>query len=142
MSNKQKNTNNYLGKILIVEDEPDVAKYLASLFQDNRFNTITALNGKEGMEIAISQHPDLITLDISMPEESGVRMYKELAQESGTADIPVIIITGLSPDFKRFMDYLGKKEKLPYPAAYFEKPINREEIILKIKEILSATSPS
>jgi len=123
-------------KILIVEDEPDVVKYLTSLFQDNGFATIAAYNGREGLEIAKSQHPELITLDISMPEESGMRMFKELEQEPSTKNIPVIIITGLSPDFKRFMDYLGKKEKLRYPAAYFEKPIDREEIIRKIKEIL------
>ena len=65
-------------KILIVEDELDVADYFASLLKDNNFTVLLAYNGREGMELAKKEKPDLITLDISMPEESVVRMYRKL----------------------------------------------------------------
>ena len=123
-------------RILIVDDEPDLVKYLDTLLKDNGFSTITASDGKIGMEKAIAEQPDLITLDISMPEESGVRMFSELQEDSRTSSIPVVIVTGLSADFKRFMNYLERKKRLLPPAEYFEKPIEKEPFITKIKEIL------
>ena len=123
-------------KILIVDDEPDLVAYLESFFNDNGFDTVTALDGKEGMEKAHSEKPDLITLDISMPEESGVKMYRELQACPETVDIPVVIVTGLSSDFKRFLDHLERKKQIKPPAAYFEKPIDKQEMLDKIKELI------
>ncbi len=120
-------------KILIVDDEPDVVTYLKTFLEDNGFATIEAMNGKEGMEKAISEKPDLITLDITMPEESGVRMFRDLQANQDTAGIPVIIITGVSPEFKRFLD---TRKQVRSPAGYFDKPINTGEMLAKIGEIL------
>jgi CheY-like chemotaxis protein len=121
--------------ILIVEDEPDEVSYLSALFEDNDFAVITALNGQDGFEKAKSQHPDLITLDISMPEESGVRMFRDLQGDPDTSGIPVIIITGITHDFKRFIE--TRKQVHP-PEGYFDKPPDREQLLAKINEILSA----
>jgi len=123
-------------KILIVDDEPDLVAFLETLFSDNGYQAITAGDGKEGFAKAISEKPDLITLDISMPEESGVRMFRDLQDNAKTADVPVVIITGLSSDFKRFLDQLERKKKIYPPAAYFEKPIEKEELLKKIGDIL------
>ncbi len=119
-------------KILIVDDEPDVVTYLKTFLEDNGFVTIEAMNGKEGMDKAVSEKPDLITLDITMPEESGVRMFRDLQANQDTADIPVIIITGVSPEFRRFLD---TRKQVRSPAGYFDKPINTGEMLAKIKEI-------
>jgi CheY-like chemotaxis protein len=121
--------------ILVVEDEADETAYLGALFEDHGFAVISAYNGQEGVEKAKSQHPDLITLDISMPEESGVRMFRDLQGDPETADIPVIIITGITHEFKRFLE--TRKQVRP-PAGYFDKPPGRDELIAKINEILSA----
>ncbi len=121
--------------ILVVEDEADETAYLGALFEDHGFAVISASNGQEGFEKAKSQHPDLITLDISMPEESGVRMFRDLQADPETADIPVIIITGITHEFKRFIE--TRKQVRP-PAGYFDKPPARDELIAKINEILSA----
>ncbi|NQS98784.1 MAG: response regulator [candidate division Zixibacteria bacterium] len=123
-------------KILIVDDEPDLVAYLQSLLKDNGYDTVTAEDGKEGMEKARSEKPDLITLDISMPEESGVKMYRELQDDPATANIPIVIVTGLSSDFKRFLEHLERKKQISPPAAYFEKPIDKEEMLSKFREIL------
>jgi len=120
-------------KILIVDDEKDVVTYLSAFLQDNGFETITAFDGKECFEIAKKEKPDLITLDITMPNESGVRAFRNLQESDETKNIPIIIITGVSSEFKNFIS--TRKQVFP-PTAYFEKPINREELLAKIKEIL------
>lgn len=121
--------------ILVVEDEPDVAAYLKAFFEDNGFRALTAANGKEGFELAKKERPDLITLDITMPEESGVRMFRDVQADPETSSIPVIIITGISHDFKRFIE---SRKRLRPPDGYFEKPIDREALLAKVNELLSA----
>lgn len=120
--------------ILVVEDEPDEVAYLSALFVDNGFDVISAGNGQAGFAKAKSQHPDLITLDISMPEESGVRMFRDLQEDPATAGIPVIMITGVTHDFKRFIE---TRRHVHPPAGYFDKPPDREQLLARINEILS-----
>jgi CheY-like chemotaxis protein len=122
-------------KILIVDDEPDVVTYLETFFSDNGFVTVAAADGKEGFARAKAERPDLITLDISMPEESGVKMYRQLQDEPTTKDIPVIIVTGISADFERF---IRSRKQVREPDGYFEKPIDKEALLAKIQEIFGA----
>jgi DNA-binding response OmpR family regulator len=136
MEDGNKNTSIIQKKVLIVDDEPGLVSYLDSLLTDNGFKTIKAFDGKDGMSKTLSGKPDLITLDISMPEESGIKMFSELQENPATSQIPVVIVTGLSTDFKRFMTFLERKDRLAPPAAYFEKPIDKDEFVAKIKKIL------
>jgi len=124
-------------KILIVEDEADEVSYLRTLFEDNGFAVITAANGQEGFRKAKSERPDLITLDISMPEESGVRSLRDLQGDPDTSAIPVIIITGVTHDFKRFIE---TRRQVHPPAGYFDKPPDRAQLLEKIREILGLAS--
>jgi DNA-binding response OmpR family regulator len=123
--------------ILVVEDETDEVAYLAALFEDHGFAVISASNGHEGFLKAKAHHPDVITLDVTMPEESGVRMFRDLQEDASTADIPVVIITGVSHDFKRFIE--TRKHVHP-PAGYFDKPPDRQELLAKIREIVGTTA--
>jgi CheY-like chemotaxis protein len=120
-------------KILIVDDEPDIVTYLTTLLEDNGFTTIAAVDGREAFASAKSEKPDLITLDISMPEESGVKAYRQLQGDPVTKDIPIIIVTGISADFERF---IRSRKQVDPPAAYFEKPIDPEKLLKTIREIL------
>ncbi|MDP8228415.1 MAG: response regulator [Candidatus Electryoneaceae bacterium] len=120
-------------KILIVDDEPDVVIYLKTFLEDNGFITVSAENGREGMEKAVAELPDLITLDITMPEQSGVRMFRDLQKNEATSKIPVIIITGVTLEFKKFIE---TRRQVDPPTAYFEKPIERSVILSKVNEIL------
>ena len=79
-------------KILVVDDEPSVSSYLETLLQDNGYETTSAANGSEGLEKARSDRPDLVTLDISMPEKSGVRFYTELKNNPDLASVPVVML--------------------------------------------------
>lgn len=121
-------------KILIIDDEADVITYLATFFTDNGYDTISANNGKEGVQKAIAAKPDVITLDVSMPEESGVRALRDLQENEVTKNIPVIIITGVSSDFKRFIE--TRKQVHP-PEGYFEKPIDRDKLLEKVNELIA-----
>jgi CheY-like chemotaxis protein len=122
-------------KILIVDDEPDVASYLAAFLKDNGFVVRTAADGRQGMEQVRAEQPDLITLDINMPEESGVRMYRHLQEDPDLKNIPVIIITGISNSFKGFIE---TRRQVSPPAGYFEKPIDRVLLLAKAREVLKS----
>jgi len=120
--------------ILVVDDESDVRQYLETIFKDAGYNVVTGDNGLDAVTLAENENPDLITLDITMPEESGVKAYKTLKQNVSTKDIPVIIITGYDdPNFERF---ISTRKTAPAPEAFFDKPIKREDLLAKTKEIL------
>jgi CheY-like chemotaxis protein len=126
-------------RILVIDDEPHVVTYLETLLQDNGYDTDTASNGREGLERVKADRPHLICLDITMPEESGVRFYRDLKEDPELQAIPVIIVTGVTgyggdPDgFKKF---LSTRRQVPPPEGYFSKPIDREEFIAKIRQLL------
>jgi twitching motility two-component system response regulator PilH len=123
--------------VLIVDDEPDVIAFLSSLLEDSGFEVISAGDGEEGFRKVRSEHPDLILLDITMPHESGVRMYRDVVETAETANIPVIIVTGISKDFKQFI--YGRKHLKP-PAGYFEKPIDKAEFLSKVRSLVAAVA--
>ena len=127
-------------KILVLDDEPNVVTYLETLLRDNGYDTVSAGNGREGMEKARSEKPDLITLDISMPEESGVRFYRELKKDPDLAGIPVVIVTavtgygGKPEDFQKFISSRGQ---VPPPEGFVPKPIDRDELLKGVTSLLS-----
>jgi len=87
-------------KILIVEDEVSMAKALEEKFQLEGFSVVYAKNGKEGLEIAEKEKPDIILLDIVMPVMDGITMLKNMKEIEDIKDIPVIILTNLSDNEK------------------------------------------
>ena len=122
----------YKAKILIVDDEEDVTTFIGTLLEDNGYSVVKAADGKKGMAKAKSESPDLIILDICMPEESGVRMFRNLQEEAQTAVIPVIVLTGITHEFKRF---IATRRKVRPPAGYFDKPPDREQLLAKVAEL-------
>jgi CheY-like chemotaxis protein len=127
-------------KVLVLDDEPNVVAYLETLLQDNGYDTVSAGDGREGMEKARSEKPDLITLDISMPEESGIRFYREIKGDPDLAGIPVVIVTGVTgyggkpEDFQKFISSRGK---VPPPEGFVPKPIDRDELLKGVTSLLS-----
>jgi DNA-binding response OmpR family regulator len=120
-------------KVLVVDDEPDVVVYLRTFLEDHGFEVKVANNGKTGYDETLAWKPDLISLDITMPEESGIRMYRDVRENPETAPIPVIIVTGVSPLFEKF---IGTRKQVPPPNAYFEKPIDKDAYLAKLKELV------
>jgi CheY-like chemotaxis protein len=120
--------------ILIIDDEPDVLTYLSTLLEDHGYSTILAKDGEEGLAKLKASLPDLITLDVSMPEKSGVKLYREIKEDSRWKKIPIIIVTGVSGDFQKF---ISTRRQVPPPEGYLSKPINQEEILELIRKLTS-----
>jgi CheY-like chemotaxis protein len=118
--------------ILIIDDEPDTQTYFSTLLQDNGFNTVVAENGEEGLKKVREAKPDLITLDISMPETSGVRCYRELRENDEWKSIPVIMITGVSEDFRGF---ISSRKQVPPPDGYLSKPVDEEQLLKMVRNL-------
>ncbi len=121
-------------KILIVDDEQDVLTYFEAMFQDNGYDTVSAKDGIEGFELAKSEKPDLIALDITMPQQSGLKTYRQYKEHPALKNIPVVIITAVEESFSIFFDEL--KEFAP-PEGIFNKPVDPKELLKVVVEILS-----
>jgi len=127
-------------KILIVDDEPDIVSYLEMILQDNGYETVTALNGNEALEKVRADRPDLVTLDISMPEASGTRLYKEMKTDAELSGIPIIIVTGVTGmggDKYAYENFISNRRLVPAPEGYFPKPIDRDAFISTVRELLA-----
>ena len=120
--------------ILVVDDEPDVVTYFTTLLEENGYETRSANNGTEAMAAIAAQRPDLITLDITMPEQSGVRTYRNIKEDESLKSIPVIIVTGVASDFKRF---ISTRKQVPPPDGYLEKPIQPQGLLDEVKRLLA-----
>ncbi|OGQ80735.1 MAG: hypothetical protein A2289_02830 [Deltaproteobacteria bacterium RIFOXYA12_FULL_58_15] len=113
-------------KVLVVDDEEDVRIFIETVLKKNGYTVVTAENGVVGLEIARKEKPNLITLDLMMPKQSGTDMYRKLQKDDELAKIPVIIISGLS----------GRHLAVPEPLAVFDKPIDPEKFIAVVDEAL------
>ncbi len=120
--------------ILIVEDDIPELNALRDKFSREGFATLEAKDGKQGLEIALREHPDLILLDIVMPVMDGMTMMKKLRQaDAWGKNVPIILLTNLSDD-----DKINKGLTEDEPAYYLVKSdwtIN--DVVEKVKERLS-----
>lgn len=121
-------------KILIIDDEKDVLAYFEALFQDNGYDTVVAEDGVKGFELAKSEKPDLIALDVTMPKQSGLKTYRLYKKDSELKHIPVIIITAGDDSLKMFFD--EHKEVIP-PEGIFDKPFDPQELLQAVTNLLS-----
>lgn len=138
-------------RILIVDDEPDAISYISSVLEDNGYEYLSAENGEEGLELARKEKPDMILLDLIMPEKSGMLMFQELKKDPELGRIPVIVVSGASEalgvDLRNFMikqPLRGRQRvvettgetQFTEPNAYVEKPVDPNELIKVINENL------
>jgi CheY-like chemotaxis protein len=119
-------------RILIVDDEEDIRTYLSTLLEDQGFQTVQAKDGEEAMKIIREGSPDLITLDVSMPEKSGVKFFREIKTDDRWKLIPIVIVTGVSEDFKNF---ISSRHQIPAPEGFVSKPIAPEEILNLVRTL-------
>jgi CheY-like chemotaxis protein len=121
--------------ILIVEDDADTVTYLSTLLEDAGYSTVAAEDGDEALEKVRRNRPDLISLDITMPKKSGVRFYRDMKESNEWKSIPIIIVTGVSSDFEKF---ISTRSHVPAPEGYVSKPIDREQMLSLVKEHLGS----
>ena len=119
--------------ILVVDDVPDERGYLVTVLGDAGYNVSEAADGEEALAAVATARPDLITLDITMPEKSGVAVYRSLKTDDATKDIPIIVVTGVSDDFKEF---ISSRRQVPPPEGYLSKPVDHEELLKTVGGLL------
>ena len=116
-------------KVLIVDDEEDIRTYLNSLFINNGYDTEMAADGEEAFRKVKEFGPDVITLDIIMPNQSGVGFYRNLKKSDAYSGIPVIIVSAIT-GYKDF--FARDRGGLPKPQEFVEKPFSTEDLLSKV----------
>jgi CheY-like chemotaxis protein len=119
--------------ILIIDDDPDTVTYLSTWLEDQGYLTSTAADGRQGMEALLREPPDLVLMDLKMPNQSGIHLYKEIKGHETLKLVPVIVITGMV-EFELFDNHCVP---LPEPVARIDKPPNLEALHTAIKQALS-----
>ena len=125
-------------KILIIDDELDMRIFLCNLLGTCGYAPIDAGDRKEGLQKARKEKPALIILDVMMPKEGGIQMYRELKQDMNLKEVPVIMLSTI--DRKTFLKYqrfhrTHKDWDVPDPGAYLEKPLEAQELINTVRRL-------
>ncbi len=124
------------GKILIVDDEKDVVTYLTAVLENDGYSVYSAENADEGYDMFKIIEPDLLCLDIMMPQELGLTMYEKIKKEPEFANTPVIIISGVVSEEDFEFRKLIPDKSIPPPQEYVEKPINRSEFLKIVARLI------
>ncbi|MBW1777768.1 MAG: response regulator [Deltaproteobacteria bacterium] len=126
-------------KVLVVDDDPDVITFNVSVLEENGYSTLTARNGEEGLKKIKEEKPDLVILDVLMPKQSGIRLYRELKTDKALESTRVIILSGIAKKtFLRSQKALTEfgGGSVPEPEIYLEKPVEAEELAQAVKSII------
>jgi CheY-like chemotaxis protein len=116
-------------KVLVVDDDPDMLKVLGLLMKVNGITALTATGGVEGLERARADKPDVILLDIMMPDLDGYEVIKELRSDGSTRGIPVIFVTArMEKEYREKAQALGAD-------GYITKPYERSVLIEMIGRV-------
>ena len=114
-------------KILVIDDEADIRTFLTTLLEENGYTTCTAENGVEGYAVAERERPDLVTLDLAMPDQTGTGFYRSLMKNRDRKDTPIIVESGLA----------GRHLAVTHPVAVFDKPIDPAEFLAAVEKALA-----
>ena len=126
--------------VLVVDDEPHLRVFLAAVFRSAGFRTVTAASGAEGLARAREARPDLVSLDLMMPGQGGLVMYRGLREDPELRDGPVLIVSAVPPKiFGHSLAMLRATlpDGLKAPEAYVEKPPTPEALLEAAKGLLS-----
>ena len=144
-------------KVLVIDDDTNVVKFLTLALEENGYDALSAQDGKEGLEKVKSEKPDLLILDVMMPKRTGFVLFKQLRKDEEFKDIPVIMVTGVAGSlseqdekkegtfdapYDELRESLRKtiqkmrEEGVVRPDMFVDKPIDPEDIIVKIKELI------
>ena len=118
-------------KVLIVEDEPLVARMYEKALSFNNIEVVTAIGGKKGIEVAKAEKPDMILLDIMMPEMNGIEALGLIKADPVISNIPVVMLTNLSG-----INDMGLAKEKGAVGYWVKKDIKPKDLATKIEEIV------
>ncbi|MDO8578793.1 MAG: response regulator [Dehalococcoidales bacterium] len=115
-------------KLLVVDDEPNIRLLIKRIFEEE-FTIFEAENGEKALEVALRQVPDVILMDIMMPESDGLSALNEMKSHTQTSNIPVIMLTGVGHELnERLAKSVGAN-------GYMRKPIKPQELIDAVRKV-------
>lgn len=124
---------------LVVEDERDYAELIATVLEGDGYSVEYAVDGADALDRVRTRRPDVITLDVQMPRKSGIQFYRELKSDPAFAEIPVVVVTGITKDdrdMETFVRAFLEVEHLPMPDAYLEKPVDNQDLLRVVGDAL------
>lgn len=120
---------------LIIDDEPDITTYHGTLLSDNGWTVETANSADDGLALAQAKPPDVVLLDVMMPNRGGLSTLVALRKDPRTKDVPVVLVTGvqdtLTSDFESFL----KRIRSYHPDAFVEKPVEAAELLSTLDRV-------
>ena len=114
------------GHILVVDDDPTIAKIVSANLRARNFMVTIAEDGISALKAVADNPPDLVILDLMMPNETGTGFYRKLSRNKELGDTPVIVVSALA----------GRELAVKKPVAVFDKPINPDKFIAAVEKAL------
>lgn len=144
-------------KVMVVDDEESTVKFMAILLSENGYETLSAHDGREGLEKLKENVVDLIILDVMMPKKTGFVLFKQIKKDEKLRDIPILMITGVAASLADMDDQADDTFERPFdslreslrktikemretgevrPEMFVDKPIDPDAFIKKVRELI------
>lgn len=123
-------------KILLIDDDPDLLNAVSMILESKNYEVAAAFGGIEGLEKAKTEKPDLIVLDVMMPDKDGYAVCKDLKSDPQLSKIPVILLTGVVSHISttRYTQQMGLETEAD---DYIDKPVEPDVLVKRIETLLS-----
>jgi DNA-binding response OmpR family regulator len=123
-------------KILIVDDDPDLVEAVSIILENKGYTVAAAYGGVEGLEKAKTENPDLIVLDVMMPDKDGYEVCKELKADEQYRSIPILLLTAVVSKISttRYTQQMGIETEAD---DYVDKPVEPDELVRRIEVLIS-----
>ena len=118
-------------KVLCIEDEPEMIDLIKLILERKGFEVLGAVGGQEGLNVIRREHPDLILLDLMMPEVDGWEVFRQMRADENLKDIPVIVVTAKAQSIDKVLGlHIAKVDD------YLTKPFGPQELLKSVNKVL------
>jgi DNA-binding response OmpR family regulator len=123
-------------KILIVDDDPDLVEAVSIILESKGYAVVAAYGGVEGLEKARTEKPDLIVLDVMMPDKDGYEVCKELKADAKCSSIPILLLTAVVSKIPstKYTQQMGMQTEAD---DYVDKPVEPDELVRRIEALIA-----
>jgi len=126
-------------RVLVVDDDPDVRVFNTTVLEENGYSPEEAVNGEEALRAIRAAPPDLVMLDVLMPRQSGIRLYRTLKTDPALKAVKIILLSGIArASFLKSQQALTEfgGQPVPEPEYYLEKPVDAEVLAAAVKKAI------
>jgi DNA-binding response OmpR family regulator len=122
--------------VAIVDDEPDITTFLGLALEDAGYRVVTINDSASALALLRERRPDLVCLDLLMPEQMGPSLYLQIRRIEELRGVPVLILSGLGAQ-DHFQELLSHAGQVPPPTGYVEKPVEPESFLDAVRSVLA-----